>query len=117
MEEVKSMGLKYLPIMHQTTHLFTGRGETIRPDSYNHIDSLGSGKVMAHRTDSAETLHKYRSFPVGTPLDESFETSELYYMQPALSDFVVIIEVDSDFTVSFNPGNRFDSIFLDILLS
>ena len=73
------------------------------------IDGFGSRQVVADRANSTQALYGYRHFPVGSPLDEFLETTELNDMQARLADVVIAIGQQRDLAVSFNPAQWIDS--------
>jgi hypothetical protein len=111
-KEMEDMGLKDLAVMHKATHFFGNRCQVVAVTcSDNHIHSLGRRKMMADRTDPAESLNQDRPFPEGTAADKAFKAAKFDNMETAFRDLVVIVQVDGYLAVSFNPSERFNGDF------
>jgi hypothetical protein len=113
MKEVEDMGLEDLAVMHEAAYLFRHRCQAVTvsgPDK--HIHSLGRCQMMTDRADAAESLDQDRCLPKGATADKAFKAAKLDNMETAFRDLMVIIQVDGDLAVPFNPGDRFNSDFL-----
>ena len=106
MKEVQGMRLQCLPIVHQAAY-FLGRRCQLR-GSNQHVGGLGSGEMMAHRTDAAEPLYQYRQLPVGSALDELFKAAKLDNVQACLTDFQVFILQQRYLAMTFDTGQWLD---------
>jgi hypothetical protein len=80
--------------------------------AYDYVEGFGSSKVVADGADSAKTLYQNGSFPVGTTLYKTLKTAEFNNMKAGLSHVHIIIELNGNFTVSFNSGYWFYCYFL-----
>jgi hypothetical protein len=110
---MEDMGLKDLAVMHKATHFFGNRCQVVAVTcSDNHIHSLGRRKMMADRTDPAESLNQDWCLPEGATADKAFKAAKLDNMETAFRDLMVIVQVDGYFAVPFNPGDRFNRDFL-----
>ncbi|MPM35574.1 hypothetical protein SDC9_82167 [bioreactor metagenome] len=68
--------------MHQTTHFFAGRSQTVSGAGTNdHVKCFGSSQVMADGADAAKALNENRSFPIGTALNKTFKSAEFNNMK------------------------------------
>jgi len=97
--------------MHQASYFFSGRGKLFRRYAGNDIHGLGSGQVMAYRTDTAQALDENRNLPVRPPLNKTLEATELHHMKTGLRNAPLIIKMDGDLTVSLDSRYRFYRYF------
>ncbi len=108
-EEVQSMRLQRLAVVHQAPHLFRRGRQDI--DTVDEVHGLGGSQVMADRADTTEALHGDRGFPIGAALNEALKATELDDVQPGLFDLVFRVQQDRDFAVPFHAGNGLDDNF------
>ena len=105
MEEMESVRLKELAVVHQESHLQGCGGKGVNTNDTVH--SFRRSQVMADRANPTESLHQDREFPKGPSLNESLEPSELNDMEAGLFDFCLIVQKDSDLPMPFNTGHGF----------
>ena len=61
---------------------------------------------MTDRADSADPLGDDRHFLNGTPLTKPLKSPELGDMKLRIRHITVLIQMNDDFTVAFNAGDR-----------
>ena len=105
--------MQCLAIMHQSTNLLCGRRKLTGTD--NHVSCVGSCQVMADGANTTQTLDQYRGLPIGSALDEFFETPELRYVQTRLPDVTVFSLQQGDFAVPFNTCKGLNDDTLHVL--
>ena len=111
-EEVQSVRLEHLAVVHQAAHLLRGRGQLARTGPDDDVHGLGRRQVVADGADAAEPLDEDRGLPVGTALDEPLETAELDDVEPGLDYLTGVVQPDGDLAVAFDPGDGFDRYLL-----
>jgi hypothetical protein len=60
---------------------------------------------MAHRADTAETLHDHRNFRIHSSADELLKAAKFNDVEARSFHFPGGIELDRDFAVTFNPSD------------
>jgi hypothetical protein len=70
---------------------------------------------MADGANATEALHRDRNFPIGPPLDENLETTELDNMQAHLMHLIMIVEQNGHLAVALDSRNRIDGDTSEIL--
>ena len=112
MEEMQHVRLEHLSIMHQAAHFFTGRSQSVTCScTHNYIECFGSCQMMTYRTYTTKTLDEYRSFPIWSSLHKPFKSSEFNNVKSRLRNLIILIEMNSNFTVTFNSCYWFYSYF------
>ena len=106
MKEVDGVGLQNLAVMHQPPHLLRrGRQPVHASDD---VHGLSGAKMMADRTNAAETLDDDGNLPIHASLDEALETPEFHDVETRLLDLAGLVEPDGDLAVTFDAGDRID---------
>ena len=106
MKKMQRMGLQHLPAMHEPANLLGGRRQLVHTDQL--VCSLRSREMVAHRTDTTETLYHNRKLPVGTSLDEFFETAEFHDVETRLVHAVLLIHQQGHLAVTLDACHRID---------
>ena len=107
MKKVQRMRLQGLTEMQQASQFLSRGREPLHADQLIH--RLGRRQLMTDRADTAQPLNDERHFPVGTPLNEFFETSKFDDVETCLMNMVVRVEQQRDFAMPLNTGDWVNS--------
>ena len=105
------MALENLCIVQQSTNGIGSGRQIFRLHSHQLVDGFGGSEVMAHGTDTTETLHECRRFPIGMSLNEALEAAEFNDVKEGIFHLAVIIEMQGNPAMSFHARNRIDNYF------
>ena len=72
---MQGMRLHHLAIVHQSPQLFGTDRDGLRTNDV--VERLGGRQMVRNRTDSAQTLHHHRHFPVRATFNEFLEAAKL----------------------------------------
>ncbi len=106
MKEIQRVRLQHLTVMHQPPELFRRGCQQVHAGY--HVHRLAGTEMMAHRTDTTQTLDDDWNFPVQPPLDESLEPAKLDNVEPSLFDLAGLIQPNGDLAVTFDARDRVD---------
>ena len=91
--------------VHQPPQLHRRRRRRHRQDL---VAGLGRGDQVADRADAADPRRDPGHLPERPPDAEPLEAAELGDVEPCVGDLPVIVELDRDLGVAFDPGHGVD---------
>src|SRR5439155_25070020 len=102
-EEAQSVGLDHLRKVHDASEFDRRFRNTHREDS---VAGLGGGEQMAYRADAADPRHEIGHLEERTPLAEFLKSSKLSDVEVRRFHASVVVQLDRDFSVPFQPRHR-----------
>ena len=103
MKETQRVGLHDLAAMQHFPQLCRGRRNAHAHDG---VASLDGGQQMADRANSADARGDGRHFVEGPAFGEFLEAAKLRDVERRVGDLAVLVEVNGDFRVTFDAGDR-----------